>query len=96
MALETNVHVRVPDTFWRKLHPCPMTLKFSACANSRTIAQRLAGGAFRNPRVARHHEVATLILGWGLSYVTYAGSKRPAQRPVFRAVGSPIPTHHGR
>ena len=33
MALETNAHARVHDTFWLKSHPYPMTLKSSACAN---------------------------------------------------------------
>ena len=33
MALETNAHARVHDTFWLKSHPYPMTLKSSVCAN---------------------------------------------------------------
>ena len=33
MALETSAHARVHATFWRKSHPCLMTLKSSACAN---------------------------------------------------------------
>ena len=33
MALETNAHARVHDTFWLKSHPYPITLKSSACAD---------------------------------------------------------------
>jgi hypothetical protein len=33
MALETNAHARVHDTFWHKSLPCPMTQKSSACVN---------------------------------------------------------------
>ena len=33
MALDTNAHARVHDTFWHKSHRCPMTLKSSACVN---------------------------------------------------------------
>ena len=33
MALETNAHARVHDTFWLKSHLYPMMLKSSACAD---------------------------------------------------------------
>ena len=33
MAREANVRAHVHDIFWHKSHPCPMTLKFSACVD---------------------------------------------------------------